>query len=70
MKAIGIVNLIGMISGEIVYVTEGCVEIQDSEWNIPDCTCHYSCKLCGYMISPKPITANHCATCSNPTHTL
>jgi hypothetical protein len=45
---------------------KGCVASVASIGNIPDCTCHASCTLCGYREDPLPDTENDCVTCSDP----
>ena len=71
MKSIIIVNLLALTLAEgVEYITEGCVELPESEWAIENCACHSSCKLCGYMVEPMPTTENHCVTCSNSDHIL
>ena len=46
-------------------VTEGCIEVEYAETNPPSwtCTCHGSCKLCGY--TETSTTENDCITCKS-----
>ena len=65
-----LITLLACASGAIIEVTEGCIEVPYAEYTMPDCVCHHSCGLCGYMISPPPDGPNHCATCKDPTKVI
>ena len=48
--------------------TEGCITKKDDDQNIPGCTCHADCKLCGYGTAADfPDKADQCITCKEQT---
>ena len=47
MKNFAILLLIAPVLGGD-KIKEGCITVSGDESNIPACTCHSSCTMCGY----------------------